>query len=75
MNCAKDGDDVSLMERALVRIARRARRAGDVGCEIQDGRDDSNQEEKEVNGRDNENSCSTISLKATVPIISSMLRR
>lgn len=42
MDCAKDGDDVPLLERALVRIARRTRRAEDVGCEIHDERDDSN---------------------------------
>ncbi len=53
MDSAKERDDVPLRQLAIVRITRRAE---NVGCEIQDERNDSEQKEKEVNGQDHEDS-------------------
>lgn len=60
MDCAKDRDDVPLLERAIMRITWRKRRAEDVRCEIQDERDHSNQKEDEVDRCDHENSQTTM---------------
>lgn len=65
MDCAEDRDDVPLLERAIMRITWRTRRAEDVRCQIQDERDNSNQKEEEVDKCDHENSQTTMTAGRT----------